>query len=70
MRDVEGDGAEPVELQGYTLELLAPWRVRMDPYPFAESPAAFELVRRLMPKSARAEVLGTPVERVAIAIEG
>jgi hypothetical protein len=69
MRDVEGDGAEPVELQGYTLELLAPWRVRMDPYPFAESPASFELVRRLMPKSGRTEVLATPEERVAIAIE-
>jgi len=69
MRDVEGDGVEPVELQGYTLELLAPWRVRMDPYPFAESPASFELVRRLMPKSGRREVLPTPVERVAIAIE-
>jgi len=69
MRDVERDDAEPVELQGYTLELRAPWRVRMDPYPFAESPASFELVRRLMPKSAHAEVLGTPVERVAIAIE-
>jgi hypothetical protein len=69
MRDVEGDGAGPLELQGYTLELLAPWRVRMDPYPFAESPAPFELVRRLMPKSARAEVLATPADQVAITIE-
>jgi hypothetical protein len=69
MRDVESDGAEPVELQGYTLELLAPWRVRMSPYPFEESPAGFELVRRVMPKSAHAEVLATPVERVAITIE-
>ena len=69
MRDVESDGAEPVELQGYTLELLAPWRVRMSPYPFGDSPARFELVRRVMPKSERAEVLATPVERVAIAIE-
>jgi hypothetical protein len=69
MRDVEGDGAEPVELQGYTLELLAPWRVRMSPYPFGDSPSRFELVRRVMPKAAHAEVLATPVERVAIAIE-
>jgi hypothetical protein len=69
MRDVESDGVEPVELQGYELELLAPWRVRMDPYPFADSPASFELVRRLLPKSERAEVLATPAERIAIAIE-
>jgi hypothetical protein len=69
MRDCESDGAEPVELQGYTLELLAPWRVRMAPYPFAESPARFELVRRVMPKAARAEVLATPPEQVAITIE-
>ena len=32
MRDVEA--ARPVELQGYTLELLGPWRVRMEPFPF------------------------------------
>jgi Protein of unknown function (DUF3891) len=69
MRDCEGDGGKPVELQGYTLELLAPWRVRMSPYPFAESPAHFELVRRVLPKNGRAEVLATPTERVLITIE-
>ena len=69
MRDVEGDGAEPVELQGYALELVAPWRLRMAPYPFATSPASFELVRRVMPKNGRAEVLATPTEQVAITIE-
>jgi len=69
MRDVETDGAKPVELQGYTLELAGPWRVRMAPFPFGASPARFELVRRVMPKSARAEVLATPAERVAITIE-
>ena len=69
MRDVESDGAEPVELQGHTLELLSPWRVRMSPYPFAESPARFELVRRLLPKAKHAEMLATPAERVAIKIE-
>jgi len=42
---------------------------RMAPYPFAESPARFELVRRVMPKAARAEVLATPPEQVAITIE-
>src|SRR5439155_1303616 len=48
MRDAEGDGAEPVELQGDAPDLVAPWRLRMAPYPFATSPASFELVRRVM----------------------
>jgi hypothetical protein len=69
MRDVDADGGEPVELQGYTLELLAPWRVRMDPFPFTETPARFSLVRRLMTKNGRAEVLTTPAERVELTIE-
>jgi hypothetical protein len=69
MRDVEADGGEPVELQGYTLELVAPWRVRMEPFPFGNSPARFELVRRVLPKNTHAEVLATPAERVAITIE-
>src|SRR2546421_10704362 len=34
MRDVESFGAEPVELQGYRIELVGPWRVRIAPYPF------------------------------------
>jgi hypothetical protein len=29
---------------------VAPWRVRLDPYPFAEEPASFRLVRRVLPK--------------------
>jgi hypothetical protein len=69
MRDVETNGGEPVELQGYTLELVGPWRVRMSPYPFGDSPASFELIRRVMPKSARRGVLATPAERVAITVE-
>jgi Protein of unknown function (DUF3891) len=69
LRDCENGGVDPLELQGYTLELVAPWRVRMTPYPFAESPARFELVRRVLPKSGRAEVLATPEERVAITFE-
>jgi len=70
MREVERDGAsEPVEIQGYTLDLLGPWRVRMAPFPFVESPARFELVRRVLPKGRAAEVLATPAERVAITIE-
>jgi hypothetical protein len=69
MRDVDADGGEPIELQGYTLELLEPWRVRMEPFPFGDSPARFSLVRRLMPKNGRAEVLATPAERVELTIE-
>ena len=70
MRDCENGGGKPVELQGYVLELVAPWRVRMSPYPFGESPASFELLRRVLPKNGPAEVLATPTERVAISIEG
>ena len=69
MRDTERDGAEPVELQGYSLELVGPWRVRMEPFPFAKRPARFGLVRRLLPKAGHAGVLATPPERVVITIE-
>ncbi len=69
MRDVETDGREAVDLQGYTLELLAPWRVRMQPFPFVENPARFELVRRVIPKDMRSEVLVVPPEQVEITIE-
>jgi hypothetical protein len=69
LRDVEAAGGDTVELQGFTLELVGPWRVRMSPYPFAESPARFELVRRLLPKDGHAGVLATPPEQVAITIE-
>jgi hypothetical protein len=69
MRDCENGAGDPVELQGYTLELLGPWRVRMSPFPFGEKPARFELVRRVLPKNGRAEVLATPAERVQITIE-
>jgi hypothetical protein len=69
MRDAETDGAEPVELQGYTLELVAPWRVRMTPFPFAGDAAQFTLLRRLLPKGRPSEVLATPAERVEITIE-
>ena len=69
MRDCENGGREPMELQGYTLELLGPWRVRMSPFPFGDSPTRFELVRRVLPKSAPAEVLATPAERVGLTIE-
>jgi Protein of unknown function (DUF3891) len=67
MRDVEA--GEAAELQGYRLEPLAPWRVRLSPFPFGEGPAGFSLVRRLIPKGAPADVLGTPPERVELTLE-
>jgi hypothetical protein len=69
LRDAGADSADPVELQGYTLELVAPWRVRIDPFPFVEAPARFGLVRRLLPKKAHAEVLATPPERIELTFE-
>jgi hypothetical protein len=33
-----------------TVEPAGPWRVTLGPYPFAESPATFRLVRRLLLK--------------------
>jgi hypothetical protein len=68
MRDVET--GEAAELQGYRLEPVAPWHVRLSPYPFAGSPARFTLLRRLVPKDAAADVLSAPVDRVAITVEG
>jgi hypothetical protein len=67
MRDVEA--GEEAEFQGYRLEPLAPWRVRLSPYPFAEDAAGFSLVRRLIPKGGQTDVLGTAPERVSITIE-
>jgi hypothetical protein len=48
LRDLEG--GEAAEVAGYTLQPVGPWRVRIDPYPFAEEPAHFVLRRRLVPK--------------------
>jgi hypothetical protein len=67
MRDVEG--GEAAEVQGRRLEPVAPWHVRMAPFPFREQPARFTLVRRLLPKNGKAEILATPPERVAITID-
>ena len=67
MRDVEaGDAAE---LQGYRLEPIAPWRVRLSPFPFEKGPAHFSLVRRTIPKGSRIEVLAAAPEQAAITIE-
>ena len=67
MRDVER--GEEAELQGYRLEPLGPWRIRMQPFPFAEGQARFSLARRLVPKDGRADVLAVPVERAELSIE-
>ena len=55
---------------------LGPWRVRFDPFPFRESPAAFTLVRRLVPKHVwaddedfRRDFDAAPVETVRILAE-
>ena len=60
---------EPFEFQGYRLEPVGPWHVRLSPYPFDERPARFSLLRRVIPKNGRVDVLGTEPERVEITIE-
>lgn len=67
MRDVEN--GEEAELQGYRLEPVAPWHVRMTPYPFGDEPGRFSLVRRVVAKNGRPEVLMTPPERVELTVE-
>jgi hypothetical protein len=73
MRDVEG--GEEAELQGYRLEPAGPWRVRMTPFPFPQSPARFRLLRRVMPKRPwtlakfREHFSANPAQGVAISIE-
>jgi hypothetical protein len=73
MRDVEN--GEAAELDGLRLQSLAPWQVRLEPYPFTGSPARFELLRRVLPKRAwtedefREEFFGSDPLRTEIAIE-
>jgi uncharacterized protein DUF3891 len=62
------DGEE-AELQGHRLEPVAPWHVRLSPYPFADGAGGFSLLRRVIPKNGRADVLGTAPERVEITVE-
>ena len=70
----------PVDYEGREVELrlepVGPWRVRMDPYPFAESPARFTLVRKLLLKAPfegngdfRPAYFGTRAELVDITVE-
>jgi hypothetical protein len=67
MRDVEG--GEGAELQGYGLEPIAPWHVRMTRFPFGDRPGRFSLVRRVVPKDGRADVLATPPQTTEITIQ-
>jgi hypothetical protein len=67
MRDVER--GEEAELQGYRLEPLGTWRVRIEPFPFGDGAARFSLVRRLLPKNGRADVLATSPGVVEISLE-
>ncbi len=67
MRDVVA--GEPAELQGYRLEPVGPWRVRVEPYPFADSPAHFSLLRRVLPKDGSVDVLAAPPQETTLSIE-
>ena len=62
----EGDEAE---LQGYRLEPIAPWHVRLTPFPFEKGPALFSLTRRRIPKGSRVDLLSAAPEQTAITIE-
>lgn len=74
MRDVEA--GEAAELDGYRLEPVAPWHVRMEPYPFAEEPGRFDVLRRVLPSRPwtedefRRELFALEPERTPITIEG
>lgn len=50
MRDLEHEG--PFELGALRIEPRGAWRIGVEPYPFAEGPRTFGLVRRLVPKRA------------------
>ncbi len=73
MRDVEA--GEAAEIVDYRLEPLAPWRIRMEPFPFRDSPARFTLLRRVLPKrdwkreAFRRELAAAAPERTELTIE-
>jgi uncharacterized protein DUF3891 len=62
------DGEE-AELQGYRIEPVGPWHVRLSPYPFGDGAGGFSLVRRVIPKNGDVDVLGTSTQRVEIRVE-
>ena len=67
MRDVEA--GEAAELQGYRFEPVAPWHVRLDPFPFEKSPARFTLLRRVVPKGRAHELTAIEPESTEITVE-
>lgn len=87
LREWEGsDAAEdtispcPLDYDGtdadLRLEPLGPWRLRLDPFPFAESPTRFTVVRKLLPEAPykgnadfREAYFGTRAEVVHITVE-
>ena len=60
---------EEAELQGYRIEPVAPWHVRLSPYPFGDGAGGFSVLRRVIPKNGRVDVLATAPERVEITVE-
>jgi Protein of unknown function (DUF3891) len=62
------DGEE-AELQGYRIDPVAPWHVRLSPFPFGDGAGGFSLLRRVIPKNGSVDVLGTQPERVEITVE-
>ena len=74
LRDAEG--GEAAEIAEYRLEPLGQWRISIDPFPFAESPAEFTLLRRLVPKRRwadddefREDFFAARIEPARIAVE-
>jgi len=66
-------GADPVRI---AIEPLGPWRVRFDPYPFAEDQVALTLRRRLVRKrewpdddAFRTDLAATPFETVRMFVQ-
>ena len=60
---------EAADIQGYALEPVGPWHVRISPYPFGAAQAEFSLLRRVLPKAGVQEILSVTPERVAITVE-
>ena len=58
-----------------SIEPVAPWRISLDPYPFAGNPARFELLRYVLPKRPwtrdefRAELAAAEPIRTELTIE-
>lgn len=85
MKDLDvGEAGElapiPVDYDGnevtVQMEPRGSWHVRLDPYPFAESPATFTLERRVLPKTSwesdaefRADLFDTETELTQITVE-